>query len=168
MACPSRRGRDGGSADAGDATLPERVAPCGQSEQRGWSLPTGDQHGFPAWMTHIVLDRDPLYTAAFRRLLRDGGVTPLVLPARSRNLNAFAERFVGSAKSECLDRVVLLGERHLHAAVREFVGHYHEERPQQGLKNELLAPQTTVIRTGRVKCRERLGGLLKFYYREAA
>jgi transposase InsO family protein len=64
--------------------------------------------------------------------------------------------------------VVLLGEGHLHAAVREFVRHYHEERPHQGLKNELLAPQTAVIRTGQVKCRERLGGLLKFYYRQAA
>ena len=46
-----------------------------------------------------ALDRDPLYSAAFRRLLRDNGVTPLVLPAWSPNLNAFAERFVGSAKS---------------------------------------------------------------------
>jgi putative transposase len=83
-------------------------------------------------------------------------------------LNAFAERFVGSAKSECLDRMVLLGESHLQAAVREYVRHYHEERPHQGLKNEVIAPQTVVSGTGHVKCRERLGGLLKFYYREAA
>jgi hypothetical protein len=46
--------------------------------------------------------------------------------------------------------------------------HYHEERPHQGLGNELIAPKTRVIRTGQIKCRERLGGLLKFYYREAA
>jgi transposase InsO family protein len=124
--------------------------------------------GFLRGMSHIILDRDPLYTAAFRRLLRDSGVRPLILPAWSPNLNAFAERFVGSAKSECLDRMVLLGEGHLHAAVREFVRHYHEERPHQGLKNELLAPQTVVTRTGHVKCRERLGGLLKFYYQDAA
>jgi transposase InsO family protein len=117
---------------------------------------------------HVILDRDPLYTAAFRRLLRDSGVTPLVLPARSPNLNAFAERFVESVKSECLDRMVLLGEEHLRTAVREFVHHYHDERPHQGLGNELIAPQTTVIGTGQIKCRERLGGLLKFYYRQAA
>ena len=102
------------------------------------------------------------------RLLRDSGVMPVVLPAWSPNLNAFAERFVESAKSECLDRMVLLGEGHLRAAVREFVHHYHEERPHQGLYNELIAPTTTVIGTGQLKCRERLGGLLKFYYREAA
>ena len=67
-----------------------------------------------------------------------------------------------------LERMVLLGEGHLRAAVREFVHHYHEERPHQGLDNELIAPTTTVIGTGQMKCRERLGGLLKFYYREAA
>ena len=86
-------------------------------------------------------------------------------------MNEFSERFVGSAKSECLDRMVLLGQGHLQAAVREFVHHYHEERPHQGLDNELIAPQRTaptVIGIGHVKCRERLGGLLKFYYRQAA
>jgi transposase InsO family protein len=124
--------------------------------------------GFLRGIQHIILDRDPLYTVAFRRLLRDSGVSPLVLPAWSPNLNAFAERFVESAKSECFDRMVLLGERHLQAAVREFVHHYHEERPHQGLGNELIAPKTTVIGAGQVKCRERIGGLLKFYYREAA
>jgi integrase-like protein len=124
--------------------------------------------GFLHGMQQIILDRDPLYTAAFRGLLRDSGVTPVVLPARSPNLNAFAERFVESAKSECLERLVLLGEGHLRTAVREFVLHYHEERPHQGLDNELIAPRTTVVGTGHVTCRDRLGGLLKFYYREAA
>ena len=110
----------------------------------------------------------PQTVAAFRRLLRDSGVTPLVLPARSPNLNAFAERFVESVKSECLDRMVLFGEAHLRTAVREFVHHYHDERPHQGLGNELIAPETMVIGTGQTECRERLGGLLKFYYRQAA
>ena len=88
--------------------------------------------GFLRGVQYLILDRDPLYTAAFRRLLRDSGVKPLLLPARSPNLNAFAERFVLSVKSECLDRIVPLGEAHLRAAVRAFVDHYHEERPHQG------------------------------------
>jgi transposase InsO family protein len=75
--------------------------------------------GFLHGMQHVILDRDPLYTAAFRRLLRDSGITPPVLPAWSPNLNAFAEQFVESVKSECLDRL-LLGEGHLRTAVREF------------------------------------------------
>jgi hypothetical protein len=124
---------------------------------------TAASDGFLRGTHHMLLDRDPLYTAAFRHLLRDSGITPVVLPARNPNLNAFAKRFVESAKSECLDRMVLLGEGHLQVAVREFVHHSH-----QGLGNELIAPAMTEIGTGRIMCRERLGGLLKFYYREAA
>jgi len=67
-----------------------------------------------------------------------------------------------------LDRIVPLGEKHLRAAVRAFVDHYHEERPHQGLGNELIAPTTTLLGPGPVRCRERLGGVLRFYYREAA
>ena len=80
---------------------------------------------------------------------------PLLLPARSPNLNAFAERFVGSVKSECLDRIVPLGETHLRATVRAFVDHYHEERPHQGLGNELIARKITLHGPGPVRCRER-------------
>lgn len=66
--------------------------------------------------------------------------------ARSPNLNAFAERFVLSVKSECLDRMVPLGEAHPRAAVGAFVDHYHQERPHQGLGNELIAAKTTLDR----------------------
>ena len=98
------------------------------------------------------LSHDP--GAVHRNRLRDSGVTPLRLPARSPNLNAFAERFVGSIKSECLERMVPLGERHLQAAVRAFVDHYHEERPHQGLGNARIAPTTTSLGTGPVRCRD--------------
>ena len=75
---------------------------------------------------------------------------------------------MGSVKSECRVRIVPLGEGHLRAAIRAFVQHYHAERPHQGLGNELFAPTTTSIGTGPVTCRARLGGVLKFYDREAA
>jgi transposase InsO family protein len=129
---------------------------------------TDAQDGFLRGVRYLILDRDPLYTIAFRRMLRDSGVRPLLLPARSPNLNAYAERFVLSVKSECLERIVPLGEGHLRAAVREFVDHYHEERPHQGLGNELIAPRAKASGTGPLKCRERLGSVLKFYHREAA
>jgi transposase InsO family protein len=83
-------------------------------------------------------------------------------------LNAFAERFVGSIKSECVNRIVPLGETHLRGAIRAFMTHYHEERPHQGLDNQLISPATPASGTGPIRCRERLGGLLKFYDREAA
>ena len=129
---------------------------------------TDARDGFLRDVQYVILDRDPLYTAAVRRLLRDSGVTPLMLPARSPNLNAFAERFVGSIKAECVERIVPLGEHHLRTALHAFVQHYHAERPHQGLANALIGPMSPVRGTGPVKCRERLGGMLKFYYREAA
>src|SRR5262249_19850932 len=129
---------------------------------------TDPDEGFLRGMKYLLLDRDPLYTAALRARLRDNGVKPLRLPARSPNLNRFAERFGGSVKSECLDRMVPLGETHLRAAIRAFMDHDHEERPHQGLGNELIARKATLFRPGEVRCRERLGGVLRFYYREAA
>ena len=119
-------------------------------------------------MDYLILDRDPLYSAAFRDVLRNSAVQPVLLPTRSPNLNAFAERFVKSIKSECLDRFVPLGEHHLRAGVRAFVAHYHEERPHHGLGNTLLAPKIPSLEAGPVRCRRRLGGVLKFYHREAA
>jgi len=129
---------------------------------------TDARDGFLRGMPYVILDRDPLYTGTFRRLLRDSGAKPLRLHARSPNLNAFAERFVSSVKAECLERIVPLGEAHLRTAVAAFVHHYHEERPHQGLANELIAPQATVMGTGPVRCRERIGGVLRFDYRDAA
>jgi transposase InsO family protein len=96
----------------------------------------------------------------------------LKLPAHSPNLNAFAERFVLSIKSECLDRLVLLGEGHLRLAIAEFVTHYHLERHHQGLDNQLIAPPpvaaTQANDSSPVVRRERLGGLLNSYHRRAA
>ena len=129
---------------------------------------TDPHDGFLRDAQYVILDRDPLYTAAFRTLLRDSGVTLVRLPARSPNLNAFAERFVGTVRTECLARVVPLGEGHLRAAIRAFVDHYHEERPHQGLRNALIAPKTTSVGRGPVRCRERLSGVLKSLSRAAA
>ena len=90
------------------------------------------------------------------------------LPPRSPNLNAFAERWVRSVKDECLSRLVLFGEASLKRALAEFIAHYHAERPHQGKGNLLLFPQPEDSRTGRrIVCKERLGGMLKYYHRAA-
>jgi putative transposase len=124
--------------------------------------------GFLNGKRFLLPDRDPLYTSQFRALLSSAGVTPVRLPASSPNLNAYAERFVRSIKDECLDKLVLLGEGHLRAAVREYVAHYHEERNHQGLAGQLILPPANLNRPGPFVCPERLGGLLRFYDREAA
>jgi len=97
------------------------------------------------------------------------GVKLLRMPACSPNLNAFAERFVRSIKQECLRHIVPLGERHLRRAVGEFVAHYHSERNHQGLGNIIPFPATaSPDGPGPIRRRERLGGLLNFYQRNAA
>ena len=127
-----------------------------------------------SWSTFIkahwglIHDRDPLFTEAVRGLLRDSGVKPLRLPAKSPNLNAYAERFVLSIRRECLDRFVPLSERHLRTAVTEYVVHYHTERNHQGLGNELLTPlPASANDAGPIVSRERLGGILNYYCRAA-
>src|SRR5690606_4077243 len=111
----------------------------------------------------------PLYSTAFREALAAAGVDLIRLPARSPNLNAHCERFVRSVRDEALSKVVPLGERHLRRVLSEFVAHYHTERHHQGLAGRLIEPDSTANRRdGPITCRERLGGLLRYYYREAA
>jgi putative transposase len=115
-----------------------------------------------------VRDRDPIFTAGVRDMLRQAGAKPVRLPRRSPNLNAFIERFVRSIKEECLDRVIPLGESHLRGLIREYIAHYHVERPHQGLGGALIEPANDHAANGPLVKRERLGGLLNYYYREAA
>jgi transposase InsO family protein len=125
--------------------------------------------GFPVGKRHVLIDRDPLYTDAFRRILGQGGAKVVRFPAHSPNLNSLAERFVLSIKSECLERMVPLGETHLRRPVAEYKIHYHHERNHQGLGNGLIdGGHHDAAGTGAVVRRERLGGLLNFYHREAA
>jgi len=125
--------------------------------------------GFLNCARYLIHDRDPLFTEVFKTVLRSAGVEPVRLPPRSPNLNAYAERFVRSIKSECLAQIIPLGERHLRNAVSEYAAHYHLERNHQGLDNQLIEqPCGAPNSEGPVECRERLGGVLKYYYRQAA
>ena len=130
---------------------------------------TDSVDGFLRDKRYLIHDRDPLFTREFQGLLREAGVKCLKLPARSPDLNAHAERFVLSIKSECLWKIIPLGEGHLRRAVAEFVAHYHIERNHQGLENRLfVAPAEPANGNGPAVRRERLGGVLSFYYRRAA
>ena len=126
-----------------------------------------DLGGFLRGKRFLIHDRDPLYALGFHEILGYAGVAHVRLPAKRLNLNAYAERFVLSIKSECLDRMVMLGERHLRRAVASYVEHYHVERCHQGIGNRLIdgVPE---LASGPVVRQERLGGILSHYYREAA
>lgn len=118
---------------------------------------------------YLLHNRDPLFCRSFRELLAGSGVKCVRLPARSPNLNAYAERFVGSIRRECLDRVIPLGQQHLRRIMAQYVRHYNTERNHQGIGNRLIEPTIAANDGGgAIECRERLGGLLRFYHREAA
>ncbi len=115
------------------------------------------------------MDRDAKFCEAFREILKDEDVTPLRLPPLSPNLNANLERYFRSLKDECLSRMIFFGEKSLRRAIETFIRHYHEERNHQGLANRIIEPGAEVGQnTGEIECRERLGGILRYYYRCAA
>lgn len=125
--------------------------------------------GFLLPHRYLICDRDAKFTARFRDLLRESGVTTVLAPYRSPDCNGYAERFVRSIKEECLNRMIFFGTEPLQRAIAEYVEHYHSERAHQGLAN--LAPARTVMPrptppTGVVRD-ERLGGLLRHYRRSA-
>jgi len=127
---------------------------------------TDEGWGFLDQRRYVLHDRDTKFCASFRTIPAAGGIQAIVLPARSPNLNAYAERWVLSAKQECLSKLILFGEGSLRRALREFIDHFHTERNHQGKSNVLLFPSEAAAhrRHNRpVLCRERLGGLLKYY-----
>jgi len=130
---------------------------------------TDPVEGFLRAKRYLLHDRDPLFTRRFVGILEAAGVKSVKLPARSPNLNAYAERFVLSARRECLNKVIPLSERHLREIVSEFMEHYHRERNHQGLGNRLIeSTLANAPNAGPIKCRERLGGILNYYYCDAA
>jgi transposase InsO family protein len=131
---------------------------------------TMEAWGFLSPGQYLIHDRDGKYCPAFQQIIDAAGVTRVPLPPRSPNLNAYAERWVRSVKEECLARMILLGEASLRRALTQYMEHFHHERNHQGKGNVLLFPTVSQDRkrAGPLQCRERLGGLLKYYAREAA
>ena len=125
--------------------------------------------GFLNGKRYLLMDRDTKFTAQFRQTLKEAGTTSVLLPPRSPNLNSHIERFMRSIKSEALERRIFFSEASLRRTTVCYLDHYHGERNHQGLANRLIVPGEEVGRTeGAVKCRQRLGGMLRYYYRNAA
>jgi putative transposase len=151
----------GGITQHPDASRMQQVAPNATMEG------TGYLNG----RRYLLHDRDQKFCREFRQTLATCGVKRLTLPARSPNLNCYSERWVRSVKAECLNQLILFGEASLRRALKNFCAHYHVERNHQGKENRLLFHQAGSVdcaRSGNVRCRERLGGLLNYYHREAA
>ena len=131
---------------------------------------TMEEWGFPAPGQYLIHDRDGKYCPAFQQIIDAAEVKRVPLPPRSPHLHAYTERWVRSVKEECLSRLILFGEASLWHALQAYVAYYHHERNHQGKGNVLLLPPSRADErcTGLIHCRERLGGLLKYYKYEAA
>lgn len=151
------------------------LSPCTMHPTRAWVAEQARNflmycqfNGLEA--THLLRDRDGKFPKIFDHTLRSGGVRVKKLPVRSPNLNAYIERFVQTLKHECLEHFVILGAKHLDYLAGEFVDYYHTRRPHQSMGNQplLRLADAESAEDGEVVCEERLGGLLKHYYRKAA
>jgi hypothetical protein len=118
---------------------------------------------------YLLHDRDTTCTLAFDGLLQASGVEPILLPPRSPNLNAHCARCVRSIKEEALGPMIVRGEQSLRYGISHYLAHDPTERTHQGLGNVRIAPAPAHDReSGRVVRRDRLGGLLRYDYRDAA
>jgi transposase InsO family protein len=119
-------------------------------------------------LRYLLHDRDAKFAPAFDRVFAAEGLTVVRTPYRAPRANAFAERWVRSARQECLDHLLIAGEGHLRRVLTEYVAHYNRARPHQGLGQSCPAPLHEPRPSGAVRRRDVLGGLVHEYYREAA
>jgi putative transposase len=125
--------------------------------------------GFLLGKRYLLHDRDEKFVHRFDSMLRASGVEPVVLPARSPNLNACCEGLVRSIREEALHQMIVIGEASIRYVIQSYLTHYHHERNHQGLYNQLITPEPGIgSQSGQVMHRDPLAGLRTYYYREAA
>jgi len=130
---------------------------------------TDAMDGFLGGKRYLIMDRDTKFTDAFRSILQGEGIKSVRLPPRSPNLTPHIERFMRIIKEESLERMIFFGQGMLRNAVGQYLLHYHTERNHQGLRNKIIDPGEEVGQAdGEIACRQRLGGLLRYYHRKAA
>jgi len=134
-----------------------------QARNLTWTLQEGGQP-----VRFLIHDRDAKFPSAFDTVFAAEGVAVIRTPYRAPNANAYAERWVRSARAECLDHLLIASEAHLRRVLMEYVAHYNHARPHQGIEQQCPVALPAPVRDGPVRRRDRLGGLLHDYYREAA
>jgi putative transposase len=151
---------------AGCTAAPSGAWVVQQARQLAWKLQDGEIQA-----RFLIRDRDTKFTTGFDEVFRSEGMEVIPLPYRVPVANSFAERFVGTARRELLDHLLIFGQRHLEHVLREFIEHYHEERPHQGIEQRVPRPREPVgviVEGGPVLRRDRLGGVLHEYFHQAA
>ena len=151
-----------------------KLAGCTANPSGNWVTQQARNLSFSAALGDVrflIHDRDSKFSAAFDGVFRSEGIRVIRTPFRAPRANAHAERFVRTARAECLDWLLILGPRHLERVLRVFVEHYNRERPHRALGRcppVPIEPRPHSLARAPVKRRDRLGGLLHEYYRAAA
>ena len=148
---------------AGCTASPSSAWVTQQARQVSWQI---QDRGLP--VRFLIHDRDCKFPAAFDTVFRSEDVTIVRTPVQAPNANAFAERWIRSVRQECLDKLLILGERHLRHVLVGYVDYYNHARPHQGIAQECPVPLGSAARDGPVERRDILGGVPHDYYRRAA
>jgi putative transposase len=134
-----------------------------QARQLSWQLQDGD-----ITARYLIRDQDSTVVPAFDAVFESEGVTIVRTPYRAPNANAVAERWIRSVRQECLKHLLIVGEAHLRRVLGVYADFYNQARPHQGLDQRTPVHAPPSARSGRIRCRSLLGGLLRSYDREAA
>jgi transposase InsO family protein len=138
-----------------------------QARQFAWTL-----HEQQSSFRFLIRDRDSKFTRDFDAIFRSEGIQIIKTPVRAPKANAFAERFVRTARAECLDWLMIINRRHLEHVLRVFTHHYNTHRPHRALHLTPPAPTAKNVNPTppplpRIERRERLGGLIHEYHAAA-
>jgi hypothetical protein len=134
-----------------------------QARQLTWTLQDEQKS-----MLFLIRDRDAKFTTSFDTVFAAEGIEIVRTPYRAPKANAFAESWIRTAREECLDRLLILGEEHLRRVMREFIAYCNRARPHQGIEQRCPIPLERGRKEGLVQCRDVLGGIIHAYYRDAA
>lgn len=148
---------------AGCTRQPDACWVTQQARQNMWGL----EDRSPV-IRFLIRDNDTKFTPAFDAVFQSVGIDVIHTPFRAPNANAYAERWVRTVRTECLDRLFILSESHLRHVLREYVAYYNGARPHQGLSQQIPIPRRPINLVGELHCRDVLSGLIHDYYRAAA
>ncbi len=148
---------------AGYTAHPDNAWATQQARQVMWELEDRE----PA-IRFLIRDNDKKFTTAFDTVFRSEEIDVIPTPYHAPNANAFAERWIRSAREECLDKLLIINQAHLRRVMRDYIAFFNTARPHQGLDQRIPVPKMTHGNTGPVRCRAVLDGIIHDYYRDTA
>ena len=148
---------------AGCTAHPDKAWVTQQARQVMWELEDREPG-----IRFLIRDNDKKFSHAFDTVFRSEGIDVIPTPYRAPNANAYAERWIRSAREECLDKLLIINQAHLRRVMREYMAFFNTARPRQGLEQQIPVPKMTHETTGPLRCRTVLGGIIHDYYRDAA